>query len=374
MQVSVTSLNKVHSKTKNVLTFILITFYCFICMSFTVNNNDGSTKNDGNAKSEKKEITIGPASSIGPSEETVIRPQEDNNTITPMEDDKAEKKNTVQSIGYEFLPAKKEEVTIQPEPKITTTIQPSIGPSTKEIRPSNPTPSAIVVRSQAQEVKSLEPVKGQNNLQLISTSYMAKQRNVKKDNVPIAEPASILDMINHKTDKAKTTGMQSLIDNIASSSTAHTSINWMTWDEAMRKNAQSPRKVMVELYTDWCTWCVKMDKSTFQDPAIIQYINENFYAVKFNAETREEVFFKGQKFGYIQDGNKGYNLFSLYLTRGKLTYPSIVFLDETVNNPQPIKGFQNIGMMNRLLQYFGENYYKEMDWSLYNQSFESASR
>ncbi len=191
--------------------------------------------------------------------------------------------------------------------------------------------------------------------------------------------ASILEMfstkMNHSTRKDDTRKI--LVDDkktTYSTSTVVTSINWLTWEEAMSRHAKEPRKIVVELYTNWCSWCVKMDKTTFNDPAIIQYINENFYAVKFDAETREEVFFKEQKFGYIQDGNRGYNLFSLYLTRGRLTFPSIVFLDETINNPQPVKGFQNVSAMERLLQFFGENHYRKMDWSLYNRFIESAAK
>ncbi len=391
MQINILGPKEARPVSKSILVFILAILCCFMCMSFTIN------KNDGNTKQKDKSNVIAPSSSIGPSEISTIAPSEDN-VISPVIEEEIEKPSennisSIKPINYEFNPTSivpdTQQKETKPEQVITNSIQPSISPSSIEIQPStiSPTIGGIqnnvigevdVMEEEAEIalVNQKEVVKKQPSFQLVSNNYMNKQRHAKMDNTK-TKSASIFDMINEKDNKSKRRILESFSnhnDTISSTPKNDASINWLTWDEAMKKNAVSPRKIMVELYTDWCTWCVKMDKSTFQDPAIVQYINDNFYAVKFNAETREIVSFKGQKFGYIQDGNRGYNLFSIYLTRGKLTFPSIVFLDETVNNPQPIKGFQSITVMERLLQYFGENYYKKMDWSLFNQSFDTASK
>lgn len=384
MQINILGPKEARPVSKNVLVFILAVICYFMCMSFTINDNDGKI----NDNKEDKISTS--TSSIGPSDVSVIKPDsnDDSNIISPSKEETKQQSNktNTNSIGNKttitstIAPQPKAE--IKPEQKvIANTIQPSISPSSNnELRPSasisNSTKiSDTAIKPANKEVSKKEIKKNEPSFQFVSAKYMEKRHIAKKDNTK-TKPSYILDMVNKKADESKKPLAGSITNNnnIDSTTTSHTSINWLTWDEAMRKNAQSPRKIMVELYTDWCTWCVKMDKSTFKDPAIVQYVNENFYAVKFNAETRKDVYFKGQKFSYIQDGNKGYNLFSLYLTRGKLTYPSIVFLDETVNNPQPIKGFQSITTMDRVLQFFGEDFYKKMDWSLFNQSFESASR
>lgn len=146
-------------------------------------------------------------------------------------------------------------------------------------------------------------------------------------------------------------------------------INWLSWQEAMELQKEQPKKILVDLYTEWCIWCERMEKATFMHPQIAKYINENFYPVKFDAETRETINFRGKQFSYKAQDNKGYNMFSLYLTRGQLSYPSVVFLDETVSNPQPIKGFQNPVVMDKLLHFFGENYYLKHDWGMFNQLY-----
>ncbi|MGB3078914.1 MAG: DUF255 domain-containing protein, partial [Saprospiraceae bacterium] len=45
-------------------------------------------------------------------------------------------------------------------------------------------------------------------------------------------------------------------------------INWLTWEEAQAKNQQHPKKFIVDVYTQWCGWCKKMDKATFEEPKI----------------------------------------------------------------------------------------------------------
>ena len=157
------------------------------------------------------------------------------------------------------------------------------------------------------------------------------------------------------------------------SSTAKTTqIQWLTFDEAVRQNKSQPKKIFIDLYTDWCTWCIKMEKATFEHPDIAEYINENFYPVKLDAETRRNILFQNNNYIYRPDaGKRGVHELAIFLTRGRLNYPSVVFLDETLKNPQPISGFQNPVSMDKLLKFFGEDYYKTLDWGIFKQIYES---
>ena len=58
-------------------------------------------------------------------------------------------------------------------------------------------------------------------------------------------------------------------------------IHWMSFEDAvaMTKNEGNTKKVFIDVYTDWCGWCKKMDKDTFQNPEVAQYMQENFYMV-----------------------------------------------------------------------------------------------
>ncbi|MEZ5173952.1 MAG: DUF255 domain-containing protein [Bacteroidia bacterium] len=61
-------------------------------------------------------------------------------------------------------------------------------------------------------------------------------------------------------------------------------INWMSFSEALEHSRTQPKKVFIDMYTDWCGWCKRMDITTFKHPEVVKYINEHYYAVKFNTE------------------------------------------------------------------------------------------
>ena len=67
-------------------------------------------------------------------------------------------------------------------------------------------------------------------------------------------------------------------------------------DEAARLQKQYPKKIIIDMYTTWCGPCRMLDRNTFSNKSLAEYVNANFYAVKFNAEGNEIVNFKGQQF------------------------------------------------------------------------------
>ncbi|QEE49234.1 DUF255 domain-containing protein [Flavobacterium alkalisoli] len=86
-------------------------------------------------------------------------------------------------------------------------------------------------------------------------------------------------------------------------------IKWMTFDEAQAAQKKSPKPIFMDVYTDWCGPCKILDKQTFHDPKVIEFISKNYYAVKFNAEGQPDVTYKGKKYsnpGYVE-GRKGRN-------------------------------------------------------------------
>ena len=70
----------------------------------------------------------------------------------------------------------------------------------------------------------------------------------------------------------------------------------MTLDEARAAQKKEPKKIFMDVYTNWCGPCKLLDKNTFQNPDVSRYISEHFYAVKFNAEGNDVIKFKGYTF------------------------------------------------------------------------------
>ena len=145
-------------------------------------------------------------------------------------------------------------------------------------------------------------------------------------------------------------------------------VQWLSWDDAvaLSKSEASPKKVFVDVYTDWCGWCKKMDKDTFQNPEVAQYMQENFYMVKFNAEGKEPIEFDGRTFEYVPSGRRGYHQLAAALLQNRLSYPTVVFLDENMKMLSPVPGYQKVQPFMQIAKYFGENIYKEQDWKSYS--------
>ena len=144
-------------------------------------------------------------------------------------------------------------------------------------------------------------------------------------------------------------------------------IQWMSFEDAvaMTKNEGNTKKVFIDVYTDWCGWCKKMDKDIFQNPEVAAYMQENFYMVKFNAEGKEPIQFDGRTFNYVPSGRRGYHELAAALLQNRLSYPTVVFLDENMKMLSPVPGYQKVNPFLQIARYFGEDIYKEQDWKSY---------
>jgi len=142
-------------------------------------------------------------------------------------------------------------------------------------------------------------------------------------------------------------------------------INWVSWEEAVELNKKNPKKLFVDVYTDWCGWCKRMDKSTFTDPEIVKYMNENFIAIKFNAEQKEDITWNGNTFKFVKSGRRGAHELANALLNGRLGYPSFVLLDEDFARIMISPGFKKPEQLEKELIFAHEEKYKETNWEDY---------
>ncbi len=146
-------------------------------------------------------------------------------------------------------------------------------------------------------------------------------------------------------------------------------IKWVDWNEAQELMKRQKRKVLVDVYTDWCGWCKRMDATTFQDPRIVSYINKNYYAIKFNAEQKDDIVFKSRVFKFMENGRRGIHQLAIEITNGQLSYPTFVFMDEEFNTIQPLKGYLDVDTFDAITNYFGGNHYKDTPYQSFIESF-----
>jgi thioredoxin-related protein len=159
---------------------------------------------------------------------------------------------------------------------------------------------------------------------------------------------------------------------LGSSNLAGQSINWVTWEEAEELSQTEPRKIFVDVYTEWCGYCKKLDNTTLSNPAVVNYINNTYYAIKFDAEHKNDINLNGKVYTYVPSGKRGYNELAKEILKGQMSYPTLVFLDEGFDMIQPIKGFQDIKTMKQILSFYGGNYHKNTPWIKFTQNFSNS--
>jgi len=150
-------------------------------------------------------------------------------------------------------------------------------------------------------------------------------------------------------------------------------VEWITFEEAETRSQTEKRKIFVDVYTDWCGWCKKMDASTFQDEDIGEYLNAHFYSIKFDAEQKEDITFNGKVYKYVKYGKKGYHELALEILKGKLSYPSIVYFDEELDVIQPIEGYRGPSMFKKIMTYYAQDLHKTIPWKSYSQSYDPVN-
>ncbi len=164
--------------------------------------------------------------------------------------------------------------------------------------------------------------------------------------------------------------------NLSSSIVVAQKIQWMTLDEARAAQKVKPKKIFMDVYTNWCGPCKLLEKNTFQNPDVSRYISENYYAVKFNAEGTEEIEFYNQTFSNpnYDPNRKGRNAthqFTQFL--GVKGYPTMVFFSEDGDPIMPLVGYYKPKQIELYLKMIKQGDYqvfsKPEDFENYRKNF-----
>jgi thioredoxin-related protein len=146
-------------------------------------------------------------------------------------------------------------------------------------------------------------------------------------------------------------------------------VNWMTMEEASAKLQNEQRPVLIDLYTTWCGWCKQMDRKTYSNKRVAQYLLENYYTVKIDAETHSVINWKGKTYSFSPDFRS--NEFAVYLTGGRLEFPTTIIIPPG-GEPQAIPGYMEPKEIELLLRYFGEGNYKKSSFEDFQKKFKSS--
>jgi len=134
------------------------------------------------------------------------------------------------------------------------------------------------------------------------------------------------------------------------------------FNEALELAKSQKKKIIVDVYTDWCGWCKKMDKDAYGNKAVKELIFESFILVKLNAEGSGKNSYKGKAYTDSE-------LAAYFQVSG---YPTTVFLssDGTIiefkydnfgmNN---LPGYYTADEFKKVLEFIKDDKYKDTDLS-----------
>jgi thioredoxin-related protein len=120
------------------------------------------------------------------------------------------------------------------------------------------------------------------------------------------------------------------------------------YTDAVSKAKAQNKMILVDVFTDWCVWCKRMDKDVYTDPAVQAEMNKYFTSVKLDAEATKEQTFRGAT-GTEQ---------SIAQNMKVTGYPTTVFMTPDEQVIQAIPGYIKAPEFALVLRYIGTKGYE----------------
>ncbi len=127
-------------------------------------------------------------------------------------------------------------------------------------------------------------------------------------------------------------------------------VKWYSYDEGTRAGKKEGKKIFLSFYADWCTFCAKMEKETFKEPAVIKFLNQYFISIRVNTEKEGEIARK-------------------HFVRG---LPMTWFLEPDGEKISSLPGYIPPEMFIQILQFIHSDSYKKMTFKEYVTSLEKS--
>ncbi|HQF29152.1 MAG TPA: thioredoxin family protein [Bacteroidia bacterium] len=157
-------------------------------------------------------------------------------------------------------------------------------------------------------------------------------------------------------------------------------VKWMSLQEAIQKMQTQQRPIILDFYTDWCGWCKHMMKTTYANEGLAGYINQNFYPVSFDAESKDTIEFLGQIYKPTGTDKKAPHELAVKLLNGNLMYPTTLFLNgfekdkNKFNLNLLVPGYLDIPKIEPILIFTLEGVYKSCAYTDFEKLYDKAMK
>ena len=136
-------------------------------------------------------------------------------------------------------------------------------------------------------------------------------------------------------------------------------VAWRGWNEGLAAASGGSKPVIVDVYTDWCGWCKRMDRDVYARSDVSEYLNQHFVMVRLNAESAERVNYAGRSL-------TARALSGSFEVTG---YPTTIFLKPDGTHLVNVPGYIPAENFLKLVRYIGDGHMdKGESWEAYSRS------
>lgn len=140
-------------------------------------------------------------------------------------------------------------------------------------------------------------------------------------------------------------------------------LNWSELDPALAEAKRADKPLLVDVYTDWCGWCKRMDKTTYGNPEVRDYVARSFVTARVNAEDdRRRASYLGESRTYRQFAD-GFRISG---------YPTTVFLTPDGQLISVLPGYVKPATFLTVLRYVAEGHYRTQSWDAFSREGEAG--
>jgi thioredoxin-related protein len=135
-------------------------------------------------------------------------------------------------------------------------------------------------------------------------------------------------------------------------------LTWSELDPALTEAKRANKPVLVDVYTDWCGWCKRMDKTTYGNPEVRDYVARSFVTARVNAEDdKRRASYLGESRTYRQFAD-GFRISG---------YPTTIFLAPDGELITLLPGYVKPQTFLTVLRYVAEGHYRKQTWDAFSR-------
>ena len=166
-------------------------------------------------------------------------------------------------------------------------------------------------------------------------------------------------MIIEQNPKSTIVSLLVLLATCAAIATAgdKTELKWRNFEAGFAEAKISHKKIMLDVYTDWCGWCKRLDRDVYGNEEVAKYLIEEYVVIKLNAESNAKIRFD----------DTIYTEAELSQAFGVTGYPAIIFFDSTGAPLNKLAGYVPANEFLPIIRYFGDDSYKTISWNDYRK-------